>query len=208
MITRWSMRMCRGLLVVGLATMAGGAMVYADGLEITGPTIVAPATQPVATAPAATTTAPGVVLTPTATAPSAQAIIDKLLESKTPTAGTPVLPATNSNPLAVPAVAAVAPNPTATTRLREGQFIWSRVGRLVKVEKTGEWVFAFESDGKEMKDPPMGLLPCKMLEAMQNSSDDGKKSVRFRVSGQVTEYQGKNYLMVTYMQTVRDLNQF
>lgn len=176
-------------------------MARADGLETTAPTTV-PATQP---APAAT--APGVVLTPTASAPSPQAIIDKLLDTHN-TSATPVLPATNSSPMAVAVAPAVAPNPPATTRLREGQFVWSRVGRLVKVEKTNDWVFAFESDGKEMKDPPMGLLPCKMLEAMQNNSGQGKISVRFRVSGQVTEYQGKNYLLVTYMQVVRDLNQF
>ena len=84
----------------------------------------------------------------------------------------------------------------------------SRVGRLVKDDKTGQWMFAFEADGKDMRDPPMGLVPCRYLEAMERLSDDGKKPVKFRVSGEVTEYHDKNFLYVQFMQVVRDLNQF
>jgi len=109
---------------------------------------------------------------------------------------------------ATPAVEGVAPNQPPIQRMHEGQFIWNRVGRIVKDEKSGQWLFAFESDGTEMQDPPLGLLPCRMLEAMENASEKGTKPVKFKISGQLTEYHNKNYLLVTFMQTVRDLNQF
>ena len=121
--------------------------------------------------------------------------------------GTPRVPL-SASPLVVPAAPGVAPDQQPVVRLREGQNVWNRVGRLVKDEKTGQWMFTFDADGKEMKDPPVGLLPCRMLMAMEKASEDGAKSVRFRISGEVTEYHGKNYMIVRYMQTVRDLNQF
>ncbi|MEI8196876.1 MAG: hypothetical protein WCI73_13330, partial [Phycisphaerae bacterium] len=114
----------------------------------------------------------------------------------------------SGNPTVVPAVPGVAPAQPPVLRLREGQSIFDRVGRLVKDEKTQQWLFAFESDGKEMKDPPITLVPSKMLEAMEDASAKGTKSIRFKISGEITEYHGKNYLYIKFMQTVRDLNQF
>jgi hypothetical protein len=110
--------------------------------------------------------------------------------------------------LVTPAGTAAAPNVPAETRLREGQFVWDRIGRLVKDEKTDQWMLAFEADGKGMADPPMTILPSRLLMSMEQATENGTRPVKFKVSGQVTEYHGKNFLLVTFMQTVRDLNQF
>lgn len=170
--------------------------------------IIAPPTLPAepSTTPTAPTAVPTTLpaTTPT-TLPSAERVLENLLQQAP---ANPVIAPTGTNPTATPLVPGVAPNQPTVKRVREGQFVWNRTGRLVKEEKTGQWLFAFEADGKEMKDPPMGLLPSMNLEQMERLSDGGVKAVRFKISGQVTEYHGKNFLLVTAVQTVRDMNQF
>jgi hypothetical protein len=90
--------------------------------------------------------------------------------------------------------------------MREGQMIWSRTGHLVKDDKTGQFLFAFDSDGKKMADPPMTLLPSHLLMSMEDASEKGTRPVKFKVSGMVTEYRGKNFLLIQSMQAVRDFN--
>ena len=190
-----------------LATMCvlglSGVLAATDegpGLTITGPSITGPTIQPPATAPAThPATQPA-----TASRPSADAALSNLL--KTPTAAPVVPPATlPSAPEVVPAATGAAPTQPAVNRLREGQPIWNRVGRLVKDDAGHGYMFAFDADGKAMQDPPMALLPCRMLEQMEAASDLGTKPVKFRVSGQVTEYHSKNYLLVNFQQTVKEL---
>ncbi len=107
---------------------------------------------------------------------------------------------------AEPAVPNVAPNAPKTNRVREGEFVWNRTGRLVRDEKSASWFFAFDADGKNMKDPPMGLIPSRLLKVMEDASSEGSQPMRFKVSGEVTEYAGKNYLWVQHMEIMRNLN--
>jgi hypothetical protein len=189
------------LLVGATATLAFGQF------DVAPP--AAPATQPeTARPPSATmpTTTGGTA----ATAPggaSAQAVLENLLGNRqAPAAPAPVPPAGATSAAEVRGNA-VAPNQPAVNRLPEGGFIWNRVGRLTKDEKSGEWLFVFDADGKNLKDPPMGMVPSRMLMAMQKASDNGTKATKFRVSGEVTEYEGKNYLYVKDQRIVQDLNQ-
>ncbi len=191
------------LLAAVCVTGIIGASLYADdnpGLNITGPSIEPPTTAP-ATAPATNpSTAPAVPTTQN----SADAALNKLLS--TPTAA-PVVPATTlpSNPAVTPAATGVAPHQPVVNRLREGQPVWNHLGRMVKDQAGTGYMFVFESDGKTMQDPPMPLLPCRMLQQMEAASGEGAKPVVFRVSGQVTEYHGKNYLLVNFQETTKDL---
>jgi hypothetical protein len=107
----------------------------------------------------------------------------------------------------VPVAEAVAPNEPAALRLREGVSVYNRVGRLVKDEKNGGMLFVFDGDGKEMYDPPMGVIPSRNLAVMESASQGGTRAVKFRVSGEITQYRGKNYLYPKVVQVVRDLNQ-
>ncbi len=107
----------------------------------------------------------------------------------------------------MPQVAPVAPEVPTVMRLRERDSIYSRVGRLVKDEKTGIMLFDFDSDGQKMADPPLALIPCRYLAILENASEMGTRPLKFRISGEVTQYRGKNYLFLKFVQVVRDLNQ-
>lgn len=92
---------------------------------------------------------------------------------------------------------AVAPEAPEMPLLREGTFIVDRTGRLVKSSKTpGTYEFAFDTDGRVLKDPPLVLLPNSRLEAMENQITAWDKPVRFQVTGVVTTYKGRNGLLV------------
>lgn len=78
--------------------------------------------------------------------------------------------------------------------LPEGHYIRDRRGRLVR--QTNHWLFTFESDGKALADPPIILLPNGWLEKIEKDVTSDTESIIFRVSGEVTAYRGKNYLLL------------
>ncbi len=86
-------------------------------------------------------------------------------------------------------------DPQATSKLKpEGYIEIDRLGAL-KPDR-GRWLFVFEADKSSLADPPMVLVPNSLLEAMQKQSDNGRRPVKFRVTGEVTQYRGTNYLML------------
>ena len=194
-----SLKRTAAAILLGVCTAATLGQMSIDAPAPTAPP--APATQPIAAeAPAP---AP-------AAAPSAANVLEGLLKDKSDTANsgnTSVpMPTGGVDATANPALPNVAPAGTKTNRIREGEFIGNRTGRLGKDEKTGNWYFTFESDGKDMRDPPMQLIPSKFLMAMEAASAEGTQPMRFKVDGQVTEYQGKNFLWVQHMEILKDLN--
>jgi hypothetical protein len=121
--------------------------------------------------------------------------------------GIPVpAPAAQVAPAVKPLVNAAAPNVPAAQPLPERDAITNRIGRLVRDVKTGVELIAFDADGQRMADPPMGVIPCKYLAVIEDATDNGNKPLKFRVSGEVTSYRGKNYLYLKFVQQVRDLN--
>lgn len=80
--------------------------------------------------------------------------------------------------------------------LREGSFLASRRGRMVR-SSSGEWVFTFDSDAQGKSDPPMILMPCLNLMAMEKIAERAGEALTFTISGQVFVYHGKNYLLPT-----------
>lgn len=78
--------------------------------------------------------------------------------------------------------------------LPEGHFVRDRRGRLIHI--ASQWMFTFESDGKALADPPILLLPNGWLEKMELDAGTRSDSVVFSVSGEVTVYHGKNYLLL------------
>ena len=102
---------------------------------------------------------------------------------------------------------AVKPNAPAVPTLREGTLLVDRPGRLVKTPDGSQTQFVFEADGKAMKDPPMTILPNIQLMAMENAVSGAARDLRFRVTGTVTEYRGKNYLLLMKVLVVPDATQ-
>ncbi len=190
-------------MVIGIATATAGAQMSMDAPP------AAPATQPAApeAAPPAPTSAPA----QTAPAqPSAANVLENLLKDKPdniPSSHTAVpAPAGGATATAVPALPNVTPATINSNRLREGQVVYQRTGRLAKDEKTGNWYFTFDADNNNMMDPPMQLIPSRFLMAMEDATVNGTQPLRFKVTGQVTEYRGKNFLWVQQMEILRDVN--
>ena len=101
----------------------------------------------------------------------------------------------------------VAPNAPTLTVLREGTPIINRVGRLTLGSDGAPSEFVFESDGQALRDPPVLLVPNLKLMIMEDVSRGNTREPRFRVSGVVTEYRGRNYLLLDKVYVLNAVNQ-
>jgi len=79
---------------------------------------------------------------------------------------------------------------------REGEFIFDRMGRLTHNADGSRAEFTFDSDGKTLKDPPLVILPNLKLMQMEDIAKLNRHDMRFRVTGMITEYRGRNYLLL------------
>jgi hypothetical protein len=81
--------------------------------------------------------------------------------------------------------------------LREGTFVIDRVGTVRRLDD-GSILFVFQSDGDTAAsagDPPMWLVPNLNLMAVESAISQTPNQ-RFRVTGRVTEYRGRNHLVL------------
>jgi hypothetical protein len=175
------------------------------------------ATQPAAPAAKPNTPAAVPAPKPPAAAPTAPAGDDprktmEQMKQKAPS-GSPAGPAPTTTPTpagggaspAAPAPSAPATGPSAPAAaepaqggrlLREGTFLASRRGRVIKTTG-GEWQFHFDTGPENKADAPMVLMPCLNLQAIEKLADRGSEALSFTVSGQVFVYKGRNYLLPT-----------
>jgi len=86
-----------------------------------------------------------------------------------------------------------------TGLVREGAFIVSRLGRISRSGTGGEWMITFDSDKNGQMDPPMVLLPCRLLERLVRVAQSDGDAARVIISGQVYAFQEVNYLLPTVM---------
>jgi len=75
--------------------------------------------------------------------------------------------------------------------LAEGKRLFNSEGRL-ETDKIGRSMFVFDSG-----DPPMYLLENSWREFLENRTAHGTKPARWRISGLVTVYGKRNYLLLT-----------
>jgi hypothetical protein len=101
---------------------------------------------------------------------------------------------------------AVAPGAPTLPVLPEGTNVFDRVGRLARTQD-GQWELTLESDGKVMKDPPLLVLPNKTLSQMEHALANNDADLRFRISGELTEYNGRNYILIQRAPVVQQLTQ-
>lgn len=130
------------------------------------------------------------------TAPTTQATYDRLLGSEPSVAETPLQPAPRKSVDASTGAGAVAPGAPQLPTKREGTFIIDRIGRLSRTADAGNWEFVFDADGQAMQDPPLRVLPNLKLMVMEEAIESGGTDLRFRVSGTLTEYRGRNYILM------------
>ena len=82
-----------------------------------------------------------------------------------------------------------------------GQVLW-RHGWMVR-EPGGAWSFVFGADATGLSDPPMVLLPCRMLEDMERHAMRSSPDKPLLVSGRVTRYRSRNYMLPTMFRIPR-----
>jgi hypothetical protein len=102
---------------------------------------------------------------------------------------------------------AVKPNAPVLNVMREGTYLVDRVGRLTRSPDGTQFELTFDSDGRAMRDPPLIVLPGLKLWAMENATTGHNKDPRFRVTGLVTEYRGRNYFLPEKVVAIPDVVQ-
>ena len=89
----------------------------------------------------------------------------------------------------------------------EAGYVVDRLVRILPDERERWWLARFESDNT-LADAPVRLLPCRLLEQARTAADEAEEPPVFRVSGEVTRYKGRRYLLLRKLLQERDLQQF
>lgn len=103
-----------------------------------------------------------------------------------------------------PKILGVAPGQEPPKLRREGEFVVSRRGRVVRASNSNHLIFAFEADSEHAAEPPMVLMPCQLLQNMEELIRERGDRVQFVLSGQIFSYRGANYLLPTMMKLAVD----
>jgi hypothetical protein len=101
-------------------------------------------------------------------------------------------------------VLGIAPGGKQPTLRREGEFIVARRGRLIRSPDGAHMLFAFDADDRDSPETPLIILPCQMLQSMEEIVQQRGDRVVFILSGQITAYRGANYVMPTMMKLAID----
>jgi len=84
--------------------------------------------------------------------------------------------------------------PRASRSLRpDGAPLVDRPGRLIS--DGGSWTFTLEADSPQYPEPPLKLLPNRNLELMIEAAAQGRDGLVFVVSGEITAFEGENYVL-------------
>jgi hypothetical protein len=127
------------------------------------------------------------------TQPSAaeQMLNDMLKPSAAPTP-----PATQPDAQVVVEPNGYKPPPAAPQLLREGSNVISRSGHLRKNSDGPYPTIVFDPKSGEAPLAPMYVLPNLQRMSMEDAASATQADLRFTVSGTVTEYKGKNYILL------------
>ncbi len=96
-----------------------------------------------------------------------------------------------------PRIIGIAPGSGTPKLRREGEFVLNRRGRLVR--ESGQSLFAFDADTDKAGEAPMMLVPCRVLQNMEELTQEHGSDVIFIVTGQVFTYRGANHLLPVTM---------
>lgn len=135
----------------------------------------------------------------------ADKLLDQMLRGSGPVAK-PLQPIENPPVYNQTTGKTVAPGPTTMQALiREGDYVRDRTGRLQRGVDGQTFEFVFDADGRAMQDPPVAILPNLKLMAMENAVSAANRDLRFRITGPVTEYKGRNYVLLEKVVVIPDL---
>jgi hypothetical protein len=169
---------------IALVVVAAAALAVLADQGVIAPTARPPATQPT-------------------TRPSADEVMKELLGQRKenpliePSRRPPIDQVAPGGTPATSNLVGVAPGIEAPQARREGQFVVSRRGRMVRIPDRAQFIFTFEGDGEQSPEAPMILVPCQMLQAMEDLLQERGDKTVLVVSGQIFLYRGVNYLLPT-----------
>ena len=103
-----------------------------------------------------------------------------------------------------PNVIGVAPGARPGKLRREGEFVIGRKGRLVRSSDGLHTLFVFDADDSKSPEAPMALVPCQMLQSMEDLLGQRGEDIKFVLSGQILVYRGVNYILPTMMTLAED----
>ena len=128
-------------------------------------------------------------------APSAEQLMSQMLKPP-PAAAKPLQPKIDPPRFnGATGVGGVIKTPVMALR-REGTYIFDRVGRLTHNADGTQAEFTLQADAKTLADPPLIILPNMKLMSMEDIVKVTNRDVLFRVTGMLTEYRGRNYLLL------------
>jgi len=163
-----------------------------ESLPAIGPSaeaVAANTPQPATTTQPAAMAAPDKTPKPAKTRPDSADLVRALLSEKNPT---PVIVTPRNAAPDASEVQSVAPTPRAEIILpARGNIV---VDRLVTIQRTGDakWRQAtFEADNT-LREPPVRLLPCRMLKLVERIP----ARTRLRITGEITTYKGRRFLLL------------
>jgi hypothetical protein len=135
-------------------------------------------------------------------------MLDQMLQQNPgPNSARTIRPTTARSTDRTSGAAAVAPGAMTMNVLREGTFLVDRTGRLTRAADGQTWEFSFDSDGRAMKDAPVVILPNLKLMSMEQAAKSSNRDLRFRITGMVTEYNGRNYVLLEKVVVVPEVTQ-
>lgn len=168
------------------------------------------------TQPAATGSGQAASTGPADTSASTQAltpdqVLQQMLSPNGSDKNAPILPEPAPSSIIAPdatsGTGALAPHAPAVNLIREGTDLIDRVGRLQRSEDGEQVQFVFDSDGRTLRDPPVIILPNLRLMSMEDAAKAAGRDLRFRITGTVTEYRGRNYILLDKAVVVQDKDQ-
>ena len=91
--------------------------------------------------------------------------------------------------------------PVVAAPRQEGSYLVERRGRVVGGQNGGPVLFTFSADGAQADDPPVVLMPCGLLEELENDVRRADVPPEFALSGRVYAYRGVNHVLPTSYRT-------
>lgn len=88
---------------------------------------------------------------------------------------------------------------------KDGQKVIDRLGRAIYDPLDQSWTFIFKADSDSLAEPPVVLHPCRLLEFMERNMQQSTRDAQFRVSGQISKYQGRPFMLLRRVMVAYDL---
>ncbi len=129
-----------------------------------------------------------------------QMLSEMLSADDRPSGSVPQTPAPQTDLSSGPG--ALPPAAPMVTVLPERSQIFDRVCRLSRNADGTQDQLTLESDGTALQDPPLIVLPNLKLAALESAA--ANRDARFRVTGMITEYRGRNYILLQKVVVMAD----